>query len=217
LAPPIQGANGSIYGTTLTGGAFSGGTVYQVTLSGVQTTLHSFDGADGTLVQAPLIQGTDGNFYGTTVEGGVNSQGTIFKITPTGTLTTLYNFCAQPNCIDGEEPVTGLAQATDGKLYGTTSTAGVGGGGTVFSLDVGLGPFVKAQPTMGRVGSNVSILGTSLTCASSVTFNGVAATFTIASPSLIKATVPSGATTGSVRVTTPSGVLKSSVVFRVEH
>jgi uncharacterized protein (TIGR03437 family) len=59
------------------------------------------------------------------------------------------------------------------------------------------------------------ILGTDLTGATSVTFNGTAAAFTVASPTLVTATVPIGATTGKVQVVTPSGTLTSNVAFRV--
>jgi uncharacterized protein (TIGR03437 family) len=55
----------------------------------------------------------------------------------------------------------------------------------------------------------VNILGTDLTGATSVTFNGIAAAFTVVSPSLITTTVPTGATTGNVQVATPSGTLSS--------
>jgi len=57
--------------------------------------------------------------------------------------------------------------------------------GTIFSLSVGLGPFVKTLPTSGKVGSVVKILGTKLTGATSVTFNGVAAGFDVYSASEI--------------------------------
>jgi hypothetical protein len=80
---------------------------------------------------------------------------------------------------------------------------------------VGLGPFVKTQPTSGDVGKAVRILGTNLTRATSVTFNGTAATFTVVTRSLIKTTVPSGATTGKVKVVTPGGTLSSNVPFTV--
>jgi len=83
-------------------------------------------------------------------------------------------------------------------------------------LSVGLGPFVETQPTSGKVGSAVKILGTDLTGATSVTFNGTAAVFKVVSASLIKTTVPEGATTGTVEVTTPKATLKSNVVFRVK-
>jgi len=61
----------------------------------------------------------------------------------------------------------------------------------------------------------VKILGTDLTGATSVTFNGTAATLTVVSRSFIRTAVPAGATTGYVQVVTPHGTLTSNVVFRV--
>jgi hypothetical protein len=92
---------------------------------------------------------------------------------------------------------------------------GATGCGTVFSLSVGLGPFVKTQPHAGNVGAAINILGNDLTGATSVSFNGTAATFTVASPSLITTTVPAGATTGKIQVTTPGGTLFSGSPFLV--
>ena len=69
------------------------------------------------------------------------------------------------------------------KLYGTTPFTGAGDG-TVFSLSVGLGPFVEPQKTSGEVGAIIKILGTDLTGATRVTFNGTAAVFTVISASL---------------------------------
>ena len=89
--------------------------------------------------------------------------------------------------------------------------------GTIFSLSVGLGPFVELQATSGKVGAAVNILGTDLTGATSVTFHGTAAVFKVVSASVIKTTVPQGATTGTVEVKTPRGTLKSNVVFRVRE
>jgi hypothetical protein len=110
-------------------------------------------------------------------------------------------------------------QHTDGTFYGVTgggSSAGCPSGcGTVFSLSVGLGPFVKALPDFGKAGRVVGILGSDLTSTTSVSFNGTPATFTVVSPSAIKVTVPSGATTGTIEVTTSKGTLKSNAVFHV--
>jgi uncharacterized protein (TIGR03437 family) len=74
---------------------------------------------------------------------------------------------------------------------------------------------VETQPTSGKVGKLVKILGTNLTGATSVTFNGKAATFTVISSSLITTTVPVDATSGKVQVVTPGGTLSSNVPFRV--
>jgi uncharacterized repeat protein (TIGR03803 family) len=218
----VLGNDGDFYGTAGSGGAYGYGTVFKITSEGVLTTLYSFcvpycaagTGANG------LVQATDGNFYGATESGGTDVQGTVFKITSGGVLTTLYNFCSQPNCADGTIPQWPPLQATDGNFYGTTQSGGnetacIGGCGTVYGLSVGLGPFVKTQPTSGKVGAAVKILGTDLTGATSVTFNGTVAEFTVVSQSEIKTTVPQGATTGKVEVNTPHNALKSNVVFRV--
>jgi len=61
----------------------------------------------------------------------------------------------------------------------------------------------------------VFILGNNLTSATSVTFNGTPAKFSVVLSTEIKTTVPSGATTGKVKVTTPSGTLTSNANFRV--
>jgi uncharacterized protein (TIGR03437 family) len=74
---------------------------------------------------------------------------------------------------------------------------------------------VETQTTSGNVGGAVKILGTDLTGATSVRFNGTAAVFTVVSSSLITATVPTGATTGFVTVVSPSGSLKSNTKFTV--
>jgi uncharacterized repeat protein (TIGR03803 family) len=220
IAGLVQATNGSFYGTTYYGGASYLGTVFKITASGTLTTLHSFDGTDGANPSAGLVQGTNRNFYGTSQFSDVHDGGTVFKITPSGTLTTLYNFPA--NIF----PAAGLVQGTNGNFYGTTLLGGVHDTcpgrrgthqtcGTVFRLSLGLGPFVETRPTSGKVGAAVKILGTKLTGATSVKFNGTAAVFVVKSSSLITTTVPEDGTTGTVEVTTPKGTLKSNGVFRV--
>jgi uncharacterized repeat protein (TIGR03803 family) len=216
----VQASNGNFYGTTSSGGSsLNYGTVFEITSSGTLTTLYSFCSlsgcVDGENPDAPLVQATDGNFYGTTAYGGAEGAGTVFEITASGTLTTLHSF----EGTDGEGPYGALTQDTNGTFYGTTRAGGSGacydGCGTVFSVSVGLGPFVETQPTSGKVGAAVKILGTNLKGAKSVSFNGTAATFTVLSSSEISTAVPAGATTGKVQVTTSAGPLTSNVNFLV--
>jgi uncharacterized repeat protein (TIGR03803 family) len=216
-APLVQASNGTFYGTTIEGGANGYGTVFSITSGGTLTTLHGFDSTDGSYLYAALIQATNGTLYGTSSEGGTANCsfgqpcGTVFSITSGGTLTTLHSF----DVTDGEEPHGALVQDTDGTFYGVTYEGGTSNYGTIFSLAVGLHPFVETLPTSGQVGAHIKILGTNLTGATSVTFNGTAATFTVASKSEITTTVPTGASTGFVTVATPSRVLKSNKQFRV--
>jgi len=223
----IQASDGNFYGTSVSGGQNSQGTVLKITPRGKLTTLYSFcartNCADGYYPFGGLVQATDGNFYGTTREGGnprkcntaIGTCGTIFRITPKGKLTTLYDLTVT----GGANPYDSLIQATDGNLYGTTGFGGditsIGcassGCGAVFSLSMGLAPFVKTVPISGAVGTGVTILGQSLTGTASVTFNGTPATFTVVSDTEITTTVPVGATTGPV----VAGALSSNVVFRV--
>ena len=127
--------------------------------------MHSFEQTDGDNPISPLVQGTDGNFYGTVSYGEKHPNfGTIFKITPSGKFTTLHNF----DSTHGAYPYAGLIQATNGEFYGATyaggsSTACSFGCGTVFSLSVGLDPFIDTLPNSGKVGAVIRILGTNLT------------------------------------------------------
>ena len=137
--------------------------------------------------------------------------------------STLYNFCTQANCPDGDNPIAGLVQGTDGKFYGTTYQGGLDsftctfGCGAVFSVNVGLAPFVEPRPASGAVKAKVVILGTNLTGATSVSFNNTPATFKVVSSSEITTRVPAGATSGPVKVTTPNGTFTSNVEFHVTN
>jgi uncharacterized repeat protein (TIGR03803 family) len=221
VAGLVQGTDGNFYGTTVT-------TVFKITTKGMLTTLYNFcppaNCPEALGPAAPLVRATDGNFYGTTPVGGASSAcngsgcGTIFRITPAGKLTTLHSF----DGTDGSAPRAALLQATNGNFYGTTSEGGAGNCnpvncGTVFSLSVGLGPFVAFVRGSGKVGATVEILGQGLTGATGVSFNGTAANFVVHSDTYLTATVPQGATTGPVTVTTPSGTLTSNVPFRVRQ
>lgn len=219
----VQATNGDLYGTTYAGGNLCAhdqtcGTIFKITLAGVFTTLYNFSGTDGAFPEDSLVQGTDGYLYGTTYEGGSEYySGTIFRITPAGALTTLHSF--SPYNAGGYAPAAGLTQDTNGDFYGTTMDGVSGlcqnGCGTVFELSVGLGPFLKTLPTVGVAGSAVRILGTDLSGATSVTFNGIAAAFSVVSATQILARVPADATTGKVQVITPGGTLLSNVGFVV--
>src|SRR5580704_17323048 len=212
---PVLGNDGSFYGTTYQGAAFNAGGIFKMTSSGTETTIYSFctqlGCTDGLGPRGGIILDSDGNFYGPTLYGGPNSEGTVFQVTPAGVLTTLHSFDGS----DGYYPIGGLSQGTTGVFYGITPVGGSSGDGTIFSLSIGLSPFVETAPIAGKVGTKVIILGNKLKGATSVTFNGKAAVFKVVSSTEITATVPRGATTGPVKVTTTSGALTSNVNFQV--
>lgn len=228
----MQAADGSLYGITSSGGAFAtnnytgSGTIFKLTLKGVLTTLYTFCSVSGcqySVNAGGLQQATDGNFYGIVQSGDgascyyvVDGCGTIFEFTSAGTYSTLYTFCEQGSqtCPDGIAPI-GLMQATDGNLYGVTFRGGPSGYGTAFKLSTGLSPFIQAVTSSGKVGTSVIILGNNLTGTTGVTFNGTAAAFTVVSSTELTTTVPTGATSGAVFVTTPSATLKSNKKFTV--
>lgn len=148
----VQAKNGDFYGTTSYGGTFSNnGTLFIITPRGRLTTLHNFDGADGSGPNASLIQATDGNLYGTT-QVGARGFGTVFRITPRGKLTTTHIFVGT----DGGYPTAGLVQATNGDLYGTTEFGQYHGGrylGSIFKITLG-GNFRKLHTFHQTDGAN---------------------------------------------------------------
>ena len=213
----VEGADGNYYGTTYQGGEYNAGTVFKITPSGTYTLLHSFSFQaptyDGQLPIAGLTLGTDGNFYGTTAYGGTQNGGAIFEITPAGKETVLYNFCVV-SCYDGFIPTTPMVLHTDGIFYG--NTAGNSNGGSVFySFKTKLKPFVKLVTWSGKDGASAEILGQGFTGTTAVSFNGIAAKFDNVSDTYMTATVPAGALTGPVTVTTFSSSLKSDRNFLV--
>src|SRR5262249_5258946 len=120
----ISDSAGNLYGTTWSGGAHQGGTVFMLTPAGKEKVLYSFcrkaKCADGAQPYAGLLADGAGNLYGTTVTGGKNNAGTVFKIGPDGAETVLHSFCLSLGCGDGRNPYGGLIADSAGNLYGTT-------------------------------------------------------------------------------------------------
>jgi uncharacterized repeat protein (TIGR03803 family) len=136
-ATVVLDKTGNLYGTTLLGGAFGEGTVFEMTSTGEEKLLYSFgsQSGDGNEPTASLILDTPGNLYGTTSQGGLygvqtGGYGTVFEITTAGTEKVLYEFGAQSG--DGNYPIAGLVFDEKGNLYGTTKAGGSSGLGTVF-------------------------------------------------------------------------------------
>ena len=223
----VQGADGNFYGTTIYGGSTGGGVVFKITPSGKLTVLHTMNGTtDGARPYGGLVLASDGNFYGANAYGGtVNSNcadgcGTVFKITPKGAYSVLGKF----DFTTGATPEITPFQHTSGLVYGDSQ---VGGSGNVNPCSTGLcgvfyswkntslPAFVSLLPYSDKVGKTVEFLGQGFKGTTSVSFGGTAAKFQIVSDTYLTATVPDGATTGSVTVKTSAGTLASNRVFRV--
>jgi uncharacterized repeat protein (TIGR03803 family) len=128
----IFDAEGNLYGTTFSGGASGAGTVFRLTKKGAETILYSFaGGTDGANPEGSLAMDKSGNLYGTTTAGGASGNGTVFEITKAGQYSILYSFAGGT---DGIDPVAGVTLDAKGNLYGTTSTGGSYGYGTVYEL-----------------------------------------------------------------------------------
>lgn len=228
FGPLVQAIDGNFYGTTEAGGTSTNklcggfcGTVFKITAGGGLTTLYNFcslaNCTDGASPAFSLVQATDGNYYGSTLGGNGNSQYgiTVFRLIPEGSLTTLHTFDTVSQGPDA------LFQATTGIFYGVTLEGGTSNNcgsltcGVAFSLAAGLRQFVETVPTAGKIGSQVAILGQGFKGATAVSFKGAAAKFTIHSDTYLTATVPKGAATGFVTVTTSKRKLRSNQKFRV--
>jgi uncharacterized repeat protein (TIGR03803 family) len=128
----VRDAQGNLFGTTYSGGAYNYGTIFEVNSSGFERVLHSFTliGRDGGNPYAGLVQDPNGTLYGTTYYGGKGNWGTIFMAIPVSNIySPMYGFAAGA---DGAGPFGGLVEDPQGYLYGTTQWYGTNGGGAVF-------------------------------------------------------------------------------------
>jgi len=134
----VRDSAGNLYGTSVQGGTYGSGTVFQVTPAGVHTVLYSFTGgADGGEPYKGVTLDSQGNLYGTAVTGGAGSCeggcGVVFKLTNSGgvwTQTVIHAFKGA----DGSGPGSPVAVDKFGNVYGTTPTGGSYGMGTLYLL-----------------------------------------------------------------------------------
>ena len=146
----VIGPNGSLYGTTVYGGAANRGTVYNLSPPAsacktalcpwTETVVYSFKGgSDGQWPEyGDVIFDQAGNLYGTTPNGGdpscFDSCGIVFKLTPSNggwTEGILYSF---QGTNDGAFPYGSVIFDNVGNLYGTAEAGGAEGSGTVYEL-----------------------------------------------------------------------------------
>lgn len=176
-------------------GTISGGWTLNITTTAPSIT--SFTPTTGTAGTVVTITGT--NFSGTTAVrfGGVAA--TVFVENSATQIT---------------------ATVPSGALSGpisVTTPLGTGTSATNFTVTATPPSITSFTPSEGKVGGSVTITGTNLNGATAVTFNGALATFTVNSATQITATIPTGASTGPIGVTTPEGSTASTTAFVVRH
>ena len=129
----VLDSSGNLYGTTSSGGTTGtgNGTVFKITPAGTESVVYSFGAPPDGATPSSLVLDSSGNLYGTTSGGGTSGNGMVFKITPAGAESVVYSFGAGT---DGVSPLASLVLDSSGNLYGTTSSGGTNGNGTVFKI-----------------------------------------------------------------------------------
>jgi uncharacterized repeat protein (TIGR03803 family) len=217
----MQAGNGKLYGS-LTTYSLNQVQFYQVGTNG--SGFQEFPSI-GTLSEdfeiGSIVEASDGNLWTAFNETSSGNGSVIAFSSVDGSIVHNFSF-GGPN---GSVPEAGVIQGADGRIYGTT----VGGGtvdkgqapsGTVWNLDAGLAPpsgtIASFSPRSGGVGSTVMIRGNHLIGATSVSFNGVSASFKVLNREFISTVVPNGATSGPITVTNAGGTTASSKSFVVQ-
>ncbi len=139
----VMDGAGNLYGTSVQGGDFGGGTVFELSPAAdgwTHSVLYSFTGgADGGQPYGGVTLDAQGNLYGSAVVGGSGGTcfedgcGVVYQLTNNGgtwTETVLHNFTGA----DGSGPGAGLTLDSHGSLYGMTPTGGAMGLGVIYQL-----------------------------------------------------------------------------------
>src|SRR5579884_423454 len=125
-------ADGNLFGTTPSGGAYGAGTVFEIA-KGTSTiqTIASFNGSDGSYPRGGITVDATDDLYGTTASGGANNDGTVFEIAKgSASIRTLSSF----NGANGASPYAAVTLDAAGDIFGTTFSGGSSGNGTVFEI-----------------------------------------------------------------------------------
>ena len=235
-----QATDGKFYAAMELGGA-GNGTILQLTTTGLDSVPHNFDYTGGANPEVSLFQHTNGILYGSATNGGSgNKPGGVFYsldmgfhpfvalILTSGKVGQVIQILG--NGLTGTTSVKfGTGSASFSVVSDTYMTAVVPATGTTGAVTVTTPsgfqvsskifrvlPVISTfSPSSGPVGSQVVITGTGLMQTTKVAFGGVAATSFTKSATQVTATVPTGAVTGKIMITTPGGTTTSATSFTV--
>jgi|HubBroStandDraft_6_1064221.scaffolds.fasta_scaffold73729_2 uncharacterized repeat protein (TIGR03803 family) len=235
----VQANDGAFYGVASAGGTLGFGTIFKITSTGTFKVLYNFENTHGATPEVTLFQHTNGILYGDTDSGDSHGDGVFYslnigaaefaRLQPTsGNVGSSVGIFGQG--FTGTKAVSfNGVNATPLSVTDTYLTVKVPSGAKTGTVTVvrpsgnlnslqqfKVTPTISSfSPSSGKVGTIVTINGTGLTQTTKVTFGMKAATFKFISDSKVTATVPSGAKTGKVTVTTAGGSATSSGTFTV--
>ncbi|GAA4804969.1 hypothetical protein GCM10023330_09240 [Litoribaculum gwangyangense] len=141
-APLIQADNGNLYGLTNLGGTNNNGVLFQYNLStNTFSKLLDFESITSGAGPAFLMQASNGKLYGISLIGGINDKGTLFSYDLNDfSFIKLFDFDGADS---GSRPYSGLMEASNGYLYGTTNQGGLSNFGTIFKYELATSTFNK--------------------------------------------------------------------------
>lgn len=132
--------NGKLYGLGYTGTSNESAIYSYDIATDTYTNVYEIIGNAQSGIYGGMIKANNGILYGVTKRGGTNNSGRIFSFnTSTNTYTSLYEF----STATGEDPNASMIQASNGKLYGTTSYGGANNHGVLFSFDISNNTYTK--------------------------------------------------------------------------
>jgi uncharacterized repeat protein (TIGR03803 family) len=139
----LQASDGNFYSMTSAGGTDDLGVIFSYNpVTSTYTKLKDFNYADGIQPEGSLIQISNGELLGMTPLGGSFNGGVLFSYNIT---TSAFTMLKEFNLADGANPYGTLAEASNGKLYGSTYDGGKGNKGVLFSYGVDAGDFVNLR------------------------------------------------------------------------
>jgi uncharacterized repeat protein (TIGR03803 family) len=212
----VRDSNGKLYGTTAFPSGTGNGALYDVTTAGKLTDIYNFPATLNFDESANnMMQASNGNLYGASYNGGTGASGGLYELTSANVFSS-YSFATDSNM--GGGPRAPLMQATSGIIYGSNSSGNAVDGGALFELNIGAAPFISLVTPVysGEEASTVGILGQGFSSKSVVEFGGTKATTTkLTGTTYILATVPTGALTGDITVTTGSTKLSTIASYKI--